>query len=197
MDVLRHAVLPCLSIALGSIGFWALVREDFQTHDGKWTGWGFWVLLLHRFGNWRMGVKPKLLRLPFSLLYKLLFPFVELLLGIKLDYNVPVGRRVRIDHSGGMVLGARQIGDDCIIRQNTTFGIVNPAKRDGKPTIGNRVDIGTGVVILGDLTIGDDVIIGANAVVTKDIPPGSVAVGIPAKVIKTRELPAIRQGGDA
>jgi serine O-acetyltransferase len=135
-----------------------------------------------------MGIRPKLLRLPFSLIYKMLFPIVELILGIKLSYNVKVGRRLRIDHSGGMVLGARQIGDDCIIRQNTTFGIVNPAQRSGKPTIGNRVDIGTGVVILGDLTIGDDVIIGANAVVTKDIPPRSVAVGVPARVIKTREL---------
>lgn len=171
------------------IGFWALVREDFATHEKRWAAWGFWALLLHRYGNWRMGIRSKLLRLPFSLVYKLLFPFTELLFGIKLDYNVPVGRRLRIDHCGGMVLGARQIGDDCIVRQNTTFGIVHPTKRSGKPTLGNRVDVGTGVVILGDLVIGDDAIIGANAVVTKDIPARAVAVGIPAKVIKLRDLP--------
>jgi serine O-acetyltransferase len=49
--------------------------------------------------------------------------------------------------------------------------------------IGNRVDIGTGAKILGTITIGDDVAIGANAVVLKDVPANSIAVGVPAKIL--------------
>lgn len=54
---------------------------------------------------------------------------------------------------------------------------------EGYPTIGNRCFIGAGAKIIGNIIIGDDVVIGANAVVTKDIPSGSVVGGVPAKII--------------
>ncbi|MBR2848042.1 MAG: acyltransferase [Clostridia bacterium] len=56
-----------------------------------------------------------------------------------------------------------------------------------KVTIGNNVFVGTNTTILGGVTIGDNVIIGAGSVVNKDIPSGFVAVGVPAKPIKTVE----------
>jgi len=135
-----------------------------------------------------MGLKPKVLRAPFSLLYRILYRWVRITYGIKLEYPVRVGRRLRIWHHGGMVLGAYSIGDDVHIRQNTTFGV---AKRgdppDRKPRIGNRVDIGCGACILGPVHIGDDSIIGANAVVLTDVPPGSLAVGVPARILQRRD----------
>jgi serine O-acetyltransferase len=166
------------------ISLFSLLREDLRTHEGKWSEQGFWAVAVHRFGNWRMGIPSKLLRAPFSVLYKLLARFVAITCGISLPYYVQLGRRVRIWHFGGMILHARSIGDDVHIRQNTTFGI---ARREGVyelPTIGNRVDIGCGVCILGAITVGDDCLIGANAVVINDLPAGSTAVGIPARVIK-------------
>lgn len=171
------------------IGFWALVREDFATHNREWMNQGFWTLFWHRFGNWRMGVKPKLLRLPFTLLYRVMFKGCELFAGIKLSYNVQVGRRVRLEHFGGMILGARQIGNDVTLRQNTTLGVAAKSDLNAKPTLEDGADIGAGVCILGDVTVGRGSVVGANAVVCKDIPPYSVAVGIPAKVIKTRTPP--------
>ena len=166
------------------IGFVALLREDLRTHDGNWFEQGFWAVAVHRFGNWRMGL-PKLLRIPCTLLYRYLFKKVEWTCGITLPYTVLLGRRVRIWHQGGMILHAERIGDDVHIRQNTTFGV---AKRDALhqlPVIEDRCDLGCGVVVLGPVTVGHDSVIGANAVVIKDIPPHSVAVGVPAKVIKT------------
>jgi serine O-acetyltransferase len=59
----------------------------------------------------------------------------------------------------------------------------------GSPTIGNRVDIGAGAKLLGPIQIGDDVAIGANAVVIKDVPPNSIAVGVPAKIIPVQGTP--------
>ena len=169
------------------IGLLALLREDLETHENDPLMQGFWAVAVHRFGNWRMGITPSILRLPFSLLYKILYKIVEWTCGISLAYTVKVGRRVRIWHHGGMILGALSIGDDVHVRQNTTFGVAR--RGDGrwlKPTIGPRCDIGAGAVIVGGITVGHDSAIGANAVVLKDVPPRSVAVGIPAKVIRTR-----------
>lgn len=173
------------------IGFWALVAEDFRTNDSDWGSQGFWALFWHRFGNWRMAVRSKLLRAPLTVIYRIMFKACQWFGGIMLPYTVRVGRRVRIDHFGGMVLVAQSIGDDVIIRQNTTFGISGLDALHARPVIGNRVEIGAGAVIVGAITVGDDAIVGANAVVTKPVPPGAIVGGVPAKLIRMRELPQI------
>ena len=171
------------------IGLFALLAEDYRSHGGTWRELGLWAVALHRFGNWRMGIHPRLLRFPFSLAYRYLTTFVEITTGISLPYTVQLGRRVRIWHHSGIILHARSIGDDTQIRQNTTFGIATPSRLHAIPTIGARVDIGCGVCILGAVVIGDDARIGANAVVLADIPAGATAVGIPARVVR-HSLPA-------
>jgi len=178
------------------IDLFALIAEDFRTHDREIFAQGFWVLFWHRFGNWRMSVRSRLLRLPFTLLYRVMFKACEWFCGCKLSYNVPVGRRVRIDHFGGMVLGARSIGSDVILRQNTTLGIATPDDLNAKPRIMDRCDIGAGAVILGDITVGPDAAVGANAVVLQDVPPGHVAVGVPARIRPRRGATAPGSGAD-
>lgn len=170
------------------IGFWALVAEDFRTHDSDLASQGFWALFWHRFGNWRMSIKPRALRIPFSILYRVMAKLVEWSAGISLPYTVQVGRRVCLEHFGSMILVAHKIGDDVIIRQNTTFGINNLDNRNDRPIIGNNVEIGTGSVILGAIHVGDNVVIGANAVVIRDIPRSCVAVGVPARIVRNKSL---------
>ena len=80
-----------------------------------------------------------------------------------------------------MILHARSIGDDVHIRHNTTFGVVRRDHNREIPIIEDRVDIACGVCILGAVSVGHDSVIGANAVVLSDVPPHSVAVGIPAR----------------
>lgn len=167
------------------MGLIALWREDLRTHDGKLFEQGFWALAVHRYGNWRMSIRPKLLRLPFSLVYKVLNKHVEWMCGIGLPDTVKVGRRVRLWHHGGMILHAASIGDDAQIRQNTTFGVVRTDHHFEMPVIGAKADIGCGACVLGGVTVGEGAVIGANAVVLNDVPPYGVAVGVPAKVIKT------------
>ena len=72
-------------------------------------------------------------------------------------------------------------GDDVVIRNGVTVGLKRTHER-GAPVIGNRVDIGAGAKILGAIRIGDDVVIGANAVVLQDVPPHSLAIGVPAQI---------------
>jgi serine O-acetyltransferase len=178
--------------------FWQLVREDFRTNDASLTHQGFLMLFVHRFGNWRMDVRPKLLRAPLTLLYRFLNKLTQLLFGMKLDYTVKVGRRVKLEHFGGMILGAREIDDDVILRQNTTLGIRTTADLNAKPTLGKRVDVGAGAVIVGNIRIGDNSIIGANSVVFSNIPANSVVMGVPAKIIGTnpRQNPSPLPGYD-
>ena len=115
-----------------------------------------------------------------------MFKLSQWLGGIMLPYTVRVGRRVRLDHFGGMILVAQTIGDDVIIRQNTTFGISGLRDTTSRPVIGNRVEIGAGAVIVGGIHIGDEAIIGANSVVTKDVPAGAIVGGVPARLLRMR-----------
>ena len=166
------------------IGFWALVAEDLRAHEGDWLAQGFWALFWHRFGNWRMGVRPKLLRMPLTLVYRLMFRLGQRTAGIMLPYTVVVGRRVVLEHFGGMVLVAQKIGDDVTIRQNTTFGIVRRTQLQDRPVIGDGVDIGVRAAVLGPVTVGDGAVIGANAVVVRDVAPGAVVGGVPARPLR-------------
>jgi serine O-acetyltransferase len=161
-----------------------LLAEDFRTHDCDPLQPGFWAIAVHRFGNWRMSVKKKALRAPLTVLYNTLHLGVKWTWGIDLGYTVKLGRRVRIWHHGGMVIGARAIGDDVHLRQNTTIGILSKEDLTAKPVIGDRVDVGAGACILGDVRVGDDTVIGANSVVVKDVPPSSTVFGVPARPVK-------------
>lgn len=156
------------------IGFWSLLKEDFLTHDRDIFSQGLFAMFVHRFGNWRMSIKYKLFRFPMTLLYRVLRKGVQIFCGIKLDYTVHVGRRVKLEHFGGMIIGARCIGDDTIIRQNVTMGIRDMSDLSAKPTIEQGVNIGAGAVIVGDITVGRHSIIGPNCVITEDVPPFSV-----------------------
>ena len=189
-DIARHTPLDD-SINCGSgnrnpegVSFRALIAEDFTTHERDWFSQGFWTLFWHRFGNLRMSVQPRALRLPLTLMYRIGAKAAQWFCGMDLPYTVVVGRRVKLEHFGGMILVARAIGDDVIIRQNTTFGIASPDRPGERPTIGDRVDIGAGAVLLGGITIGDDAVIGANAVVTRSQPGGTLIAGVPARVVR-------------
>lgn len=165
------------------ISFWALIAEDYRTNDASIFHQGFLMLFIHRFGNWRMGIRLRLVRAPLTILYKFLNKLTQPLFGMKLDYTVKVGRRVKLEHFGGMILGARAIGNDVVLRQNTTMGIRSTADTNAKPIIGSFVDIGAGAVIAGNITIGDNAIIGANTVVYTNVPENAVIVGVPGKII--------------
>jgi len=171
------------------MGLFALVREDFRTHGRDPLSPGFWAIAVNRFGNWRMGLRSRWLRAPFSLLYEVLYRVVLFVFKIELPYIVKVGRRVRIWHHGSMVLGARSIGDDVVLRHNMTLGVAHNLDPIHEiPLIEERVEFGCGAVVIGPITIGHDSRIGANSVVVEDVPPGSVVVGVPARVVRTRDL---------
>lgn len=168
-----------------------ILREDYRSHGCDWTKPGFRAVAIHRFGVWRMQIRSRFLRAPFSFLYKVLFRRCRNRYGIELPFTVQLGRRVIVEHQSGIVVhGCSRIGDDCILRQGVTLGNRNLERPLEAPTLGARVNVGAGAKILGAVTIGDDAVIGANAVVLIDVPPGALAAGVPARLVPTKAGPS-------
>ncbi|HEY4543081.1 MAG TPA: serine O-acetyltransferase EpsC [Tissierellaceae bacterium] len=105
--------------------------------------------------------------------------------GIEIHPGATIGENLFIDHGMGVVIGeTAEIGNNVTIYHGVTLGGIGGDKGSKRhPTIKDNVIIGTGAKILGPITIGENSKIGANAVVLKDVPPNSTAVGIPAKII--------------
>jgi len=131
-----------------------------------------------------MGIRSKILRAPFSMIYRVLYRRARNVYGIELPYTVKLGRRVIFEHQGAIVIhGHCELGDECIIRQGVTLGNKTLDRPLDAPKLGKRVNVGAGAKILGAITIGDCATIGANSVVTRDVPPLATAVGLPARVV--------------
>lgn len=175
-----------------ALGLWAQIYEDWVAHGRDWTKPGFRAVAAHRFGVWRMQVQPKVLRAPLSVLYRAIYRKIRNSYGIDLPYTVQLGRRVIIEHQSAIVIhGHSRIGDDCILRQGVTLGNRYLDRPLEAPTLRERVNVGAGAKILGNITLGNDVNIGANAVVLIGVPAGQTAVGIPARILAAQgaELP--------
>jgi serine acetyltransferase len=156
------------------------IKDDWVNHGKDWSKPGFRALAYHRFGNWRMNVKPKILRAPLSILYRFLYRRARNVYGIELPYTAEIGQGVIIEHQHGIIIhGNVVIGNNCIIRQGVTIGIRYMDRLTEAPVIGNNVNIGAGAKLLGNITIGDNVNIGANAVVIHNVPQNSLYVGFP------------------
>jgi serine O-acetyltransferase len=185
----ERPLTPALSQKERERGLWAHIKEDYAANGRDWSRPGFRALAVYRFGVWRMRIRNKLLRLPFSFVYWRLFRYVRNHYGIELPYSATVGRRLTIEHQGAIVVhGDSVIGDDCVLRQGVTLGNRSAAARFDAPILGDRVNVGAGAKILGRVRLGDGCNVGANAVVLSDVPAGATAVGIPAKIVGKKVL---------
>ena len=142
--------------------------EIFVAYSGLHAIW--WYRVLHRL--W-------LAKRYFAA--RVLSQFVRSMTGVEIHPGATLGRRLFIDHGMGVVIGETAVvGDDVLIYHGVTLGGRSSKREKRHPTIGNRVVIGAGAAVLGNITIGDDCVIGAGAVVVRDAPAGSMLTGIPA-----------------
>jgi serine O-acetyltransferase len=141
---------------------------------------GFHAVLLHRFSH-------RLYRWGVPLLPRVISQFSRFFTGIEIHPGATIGRRFFIDHGSGVVIGeTSEIGDDVLMYQGVTLGGTGAEKGKRHPTIGNRVVIGTGAKVLGNIRIGDNVKIGAGSVVVHPAPDNSTVVGVPGRVVRVR-----------
>jgi putative colanic acid biosynthesis acetyltransferase WcaB len=162
-----------------------IVFQDWQCNQGTSLKSRL-TLLLFRLAQVLGGLPSYCvwLSLPMRFLYQII---VEWVFGIELPWDTQVGKNLKIQHGQGLVVNHHTvIGHNCVLRNSTTIG--NKQLADGAyglpPKIGDNVDVGCNVVIIGAVTIGDNAIIGAGSVVVKDVPPYAVVAGNPAKIIR-------------
>lgn len=155
------------------------VRDDFITHGCSLRSGGFWTMAVYRFGRWSSTRNSRAVRSASSGVYAVCRAFTQFVTGVLLERETVIGPGFHIIHAGaisihpGTVIGKR-VG----IMHGVTLGT---NMSSSAPIIGDDVFIGCNASILGGVTIGDGARISANSLVISDVPPGGVAVGVPAK----------------
>lgn len=123
--------------------------------------------------------------IPYLIFYRV---FVEWFLCVEIPYKTKIGKNFKLFHGQALVINdGTIIGDSCTFRHSTTIGHrkLENGLFSSSPVIGNNVDVGSNVCIIGPIKIGNNVKIGAGSVVVKDVPSNSVVVGNPGRVIKS------------
>lgn len=152
-------------------GFWAALL------DAALLDSGFQALVAHRLAHtllsWRVPVLPALCR-----------RWAIGACGIDILPRAEIGGGCVIAHGLGLVVGGYTvIGEDCTLLQGVTLGEARFDELD-YPRLGNRVTISAGALVLGGVEVGDDALVAAGAVVLADVPPGAVAAGVPARILR-------------
>jgi serine O-acetyltransferase len=177
---------------------WRAFREDLSRHlvylpnanlqrkvvfaltvDGLWAA-----------GVYRLGRALETAKLgPFKPLLRAVHGSLEVamrfLSGIHLDTRADIGSGFYVGHFGSIYVGPGvRIGRHCNISQMCFLAAAEDGS--GAPVIGDRVYLGAGCKIVGNVRIGDGAAIGANAVVVEDVPPNGVVAGVPAQLISQK-----------
>ncbi|TQX85329.1 MULTISPECIES: hypothetical protein [unclassified Rhizobium] len=119
------------------------------------------------------------------LLRRILWWLTCLIFSSELALGAEFGGGLYVPHPFGIVVGVAKIGRNVSILQNVTIGKRGDSSPEGT-IIHNNVSFGAGAVVLGPLTVGENSSIGANSVVLRDVPPNSVAIGAPARILLRR-----------
>ncbi|WP_439489776.1 serine acetyltransferase [Algoriphagus sp.] len=157
--------------------------QDWKANKGNLKGRTVMVLFrLAHLATYNRFIK--ILMIPYLIFYRVM---VEWFLGIELQFPVVVGRGLVLWHGQGSVIHkSTKIGSNCVLRQNTTIG--NKKNLDGTKSagaiIGDNVDIGAHVIIIGSIHIASNCTIGAGSVVTKSVDKAATIVGNPARVLR-------------
>jgi serine O-acetyltransferase len=139
----------------------------------------FAPVLLCRLASWLASLRLTPLAKLVSLVNFVIF-------GVEIALQADIGPGLFFPHSQGIVIGALRIGSNAVIYQGVTLGAKEldfAFDATSRPILGNDVVVGSGAKVLGGITLGDGARIGANAVVVDSVPPGCLAVGIPARII--------------
>jgi serine O-acetyltransferase len=140
-----------------------------------------WAMLVYRLGQWAGESRVAPFRWVGGKTYGLFSRIAPIFTGVYLDRVTRVGKRFHIVHPGMVLIHPRAVfGDNCGVMHGVTVGENMDA--GGVPRFGNDCFVGAHATVLGDITIGDGARIAANSLVCCDVPPGALAMGVPARI---------------
>ncbi|MBU1112963.1 MAG: serine O-acetyltransferase [Candidatus Omnitrophica bacterium] len=138
---------------------------------------GLHAILVHRVSHWFWNKE-------LNTLARVLSHWGRFFTGVEIHPGAKIGRRFFIDHGMGVVIGeTAEIGNDVLVYQGVVLGGVSHEKVKRHPTIGNKVVIGAGAILLGPIDVGAGARVGAGSVVVSDVPDGATVVGVPGRVV--------------
>jgi len=170
----------------GALSFSHVIRRDRCANQTDLKSQ--FILLFFRLSHFFTTIKCRsrlvwIAALPIITIYRVL---VQWILGVDIPAETHIGAGLRLYHGQALVVNGRvRIGRDCTLRHCTTIGskVLANGKEGPSPILGDRVDVGSNAVIIGDITIGNDVVIGAGSVVVHNVPSGTVVAGNPARIL--------------
>lgn len=152
-----------------------------------------WVVVLYRLCHFfDARCRPALLGKLLLMCTYVPFRMIGVVLGVEINFRAHIGAGVLINHFGGIHIGPTVTGENCNISHGVTIGrsskihgsnLNSTTEHLDAPTVGDRVWIGPGAVIAGPITLGADSVVAANSLVTRDVPPLGVAMGVPARIV--------------
>lgn len=165
-------------------------RARYYSHSW-FTERALWAVAVYRLGQWVDRVLAPVpvagLRAALRLPYQVLGGLTQAFTGIELTPGTKAGPGLRIHHGGNVVINPDvRIGANCLLRHGVTLG--NMYEGGPSPVLGDGVELGAYAQVLGGVRVGDGARIGALTLVLQDVPAGSTAVGIPARIVE----PALR-----
>ena len=181
--------MPYINKSSGLVGYFAMIRRDIASALERDPAArssleilllypGLHAVWIHRISHWLWIRDDKLLARWISQL-------ARWLTGIEIHPGAQIGSGLFIDHGMGVVIGeTAEIGRDVTLYHGVTLGGTSLNKGKRHPTIGDRVTIGAGAKVLGNIIVSADSRIGANAVVVKSVPENSVVIGVPGQIVK-------------
>jgi serine O-acetyltransferase len=148
---------------------------------------GLHATVVYRFGHaivrWRPSTAPgRAVRLLARVAHFVVARLVETLHGVRIAERATIGAGLYIGHCGGVIIGPVTLGRQCNVSHGVTLGYSASVRRPGLPTLGDRVWIGPGAVVVGAITVGEDAVIGANSVVNRSVPARTAAIGNPVEL---------------
>jgi serine O-acetyltransferase len=171
-----------------NVSVWGLIKSDLYRHEGLrgfrglLTGWykpGFRYTML-----WRLVTHPGTPGF-FRFFLWLMKRRCRILYGFEIDRRARIGEGFYLsDHVGPIVMGPIRVGKYCNVAHGVTIGRSYKNGDIGRPTLGDRVWIGAGAVLVGKISIGSDVLIAPNSFVNFDVPDNSLVIGNPGRIIR-------------
>lgn len=170
------------------LSFWEVVKKDAAANGISFGGVrlliaitmspGTSVLFLFRLSEWSRRI-PLIGQLMSKILWRM-----SVRTGCQISLGASLAPGICLPHPTGVVIGSGAVVESSVtIYQGVTLGL--NGKSQQYPRLENRVVVYAGAVVLGDVTVGEGAVVGANSVVLTDIPPGAVAVGAPARVVRS------------